>query len=59
MKAIDLVSNTYQYSYPYRCFIKLGRGGCCKERYDDIIKREIHGKWPDPRIPDLPDNIQW
>jgi len=59
MKAIDLINNAYRYSRPYRFFIKMLRGCCFKEQYHKILKREIDGKWPDPRIPDLPDNIQW
>ena len=35
------------------------KGCCCKKEYQKILKREIDGKWPNPRIPDLPDNIQW
>jgi len=57
MKAIDLIQNAYDYSKPYRFYIKFWRGCIYKEQYQKIIKREIDGKWPDPRIPDLPDNI--
>jgi hypothetical protein len=59
MKAIDLINNTYAYSRPYRCYVKFWRGCFFKEDYHKILKREIDGKWPDPRMPDLPDNIQW
>ena len=58
MKAKELVVDAYKISWSYRMLVKTFRL-CCPRAYHKIKIREFNGVWPDPKTPELPDNIQW